>query len=233
MRLLKTMVERYMQKVRLERGLFSKLLFQKAEESSMKDKSILIVDDEKLIVETMCDDLRNEGYQVDFAYDGNRGLDMFKINRYNLVITDLEMRGMGGNELAQKIKEIDSEVKVVILTGYGTRESAIESLRLKVDDFFLKPYERKDLLEKVADLMVSQASDGVAQDTSRLLKEWGLSDREIEVGKLMLVGTTKEEIASLLFISKLTVNTHIKNMYKKLKVNSLSKFIGKVREHSQ
>jgi len=199
----------------------------------MKDKSILIVDDEKLIVETMCDDLRNEGYQVDFAYDGNRGLDMFKINRYNLVITDLEMRGMGGNELAQKIKEIDSEVKVVILTGYGTRESAIESLRLKVDDFFLKPYERKDLLEKVADLMVSQASDGVAQDTSRLLKEWGLSDREIEVGKLMLVGTTKEEIASLLFISKLTVNTHIKNMYKKLKVNSLSKFIGKVREHSQ
>ena len=199
----------------------------------MKDKSILIVDDEKLIVETMCDDLRNEGYQVDFAYDGNRGLDMFKINRYNLVITDLEMRGMGGNELAQKIKEIDSEVKVVILTGYGTRESAIESLRLKVDDFFLKPYERKDLLEKVAHLMVSQASDGVAQDTSRLLKEWGLSDREIEVGKLMLVGTTKEEIASLLFISKLTVNTHIKNMYKKLKVNSLSKFIGKVREHSQ
>ena len=155
------------------------------------------------------------------------------INRYNLVITDLEMRGMGGNELAQKIKEIDSEVKVVILTGYGTRESAIESLRLKVDDFFLKPYERKDLLEKVAHLMVSQASDGVAQDTSRLLKEWGLSDREIEVGKLMLVGTTKEEIASLLFISKLTVNTHIKNMYKKLKVNSLSKFIGKVREHSQ
>lgn len=199
----------------------------------MKDKSILIVDDEKLIVETMCDDLRNEGYQVDFAYDGNRGLDMFKINRYNLVITDLEMRGMGGNELAQKIKEIDSEVKVVILTGYGTRESAIESLRLKVDDFFLKPYERKDLLEKVAHLMVSQASDGVAQDTSRLLKEWGLSDREIEVGKLMLVGTTKEEIASLLFISKLTVYTHIKNMYKKLKVNSLSKFIGKVREHSQ
>ena len=199
----------------------------------MKDKSILIVDDEKLIVETMCDDLRNEGYQVDFAYDGNRGLDMFKINRYNLVITDLEMRGMGGNELAQKIKEIDSEVKVVILTGYGTRESAIESLRLKVDDFFLKPYERKDLLEKVADLMVSQASDGVAQDTSRLLKEWGLSDREIEVGKLMLVGTTKEEIASLLFISKLTVNTHIKNMYKKLKVNSLSKFIGKVREYNQ
>ena len=199
----------------------------------MKDKSILIVDDEKLIVETMCDDLRNEGYQVDFAYDGNRGLDMFKINRYNLVITDLEMRGMGGNELAQKIKEIDSEVKVVILTGYGTRESAIESLRLKVDDFFLKPYERKDLLEKVAHLMVSQASDGVAQDTSRLLKEWGLSDREIEVGKLMLVGTTKEEIASLLFISKLTVNTHIKNMYKKLKVNSLSKFIGKVRDYNQ
>ncbi|MZG30604.1 MAG: hypothetical protein F3741_07310 [Nitrospinae bacterium] len=43
----------------------------------------------------------------------------------------------------------------------------------------------------------------------------------------------KEETASLLFISKLTVNTHIKNMYKKLKVNSLSKFIGKVREHNQ
>ncbi len=199
----------------------------------MKDKSILIVDDEKLIIETMCDDLRNEGYRVDFAYDGKRALDLFTINRHNLIITDLEMRGMGGNELVQNIKDIDSDVKVIILTGYGTRESAIESLRLKVDDFFLKPYERKELLKKVAQLMVSQASNGVAQDTSRLLKEWGLSDREIEVGKLMLVGTTKEEIASLLFISKLTVNTHIKNIYKKLKVNSLSKFIGKIRAQNQ
>ncbi len=176
----------------------------------------------------MCDDLRNEGYRVDCAFDGQGGLDLFQINRHNLVITDLEMRGMGGNELAQKIKDIDSQVKVIILTGYGTRESAIESLRLKVDDFLLKPYDRKELLKKIAQLIVSQASSGVPQEAGKVLKEWGLSDREVEVGQLMLVGTTKEEIASILFISKMTVNTHIKNIYKKLKVNSLSKFIGKL-----
>lgn len=199
----------------------------------MNNKSILIVDDEQLIIETMCDDLRNEGYRVDCAFDGQQGLNLFTTNRHNLVITDLEMRGMGGNELVQKIKDIDSQVKVIILTGYGTRESAIESLRLKVDDFILKPYERKDLLKKVAKFLISQASNGVTLEASRALKEWGLSDREVEVGKLMLAGTTKEEIASMLFISKMTVNTHIKNIYKKLKVNSLSKFIGKLSAYQQ
>lgn len=197
----------------------------------MKSKSILLVDDEAIIVQTLCDDLQYGGYRVDAASNGQQGLDLFETYRHNLVVADLNMAGMGGMELVKKIKDIDSQVKIIILTGYGTRESAIDSLRLKVDDFFLKPYERKELLKKISQLLDDQAESRASLKSIKTLKEWGLSEREIEVSELMLVGTTKEEIGSQLFISKMTVETHIKNIYKKLKVNSLSTFIGKLNPY--
>lgn len=194
----------------------------------MNNKSILVVDDEEIIVNTLNDDLQCQGYRVDIALDGQRGLDLFEIHRHKLVIADLSMECMGGIEMVKKIKAIDSQTKVIILTGYGTRESAIESLRMRVDDFILKPYERKGLLEKIAQLLDDQSENSALQKAIVTWEIWGLSEREIEVSKLMLVGRTKEEIASQLFISKLTVDTHVKNIYKKLNVNSLSKFIGKL-----
>ena len=194
----------------------------------MSKKSILVVDDEEIIVNTLSDDLQCQGYRVDIASDGQRGLDLFKIHRHKLVIADLNMECMGGIEMVKKIKAIDSQTKVIVLTGYGTRESAIDSLRMRVDDFILKPYERKGLLEKIALLLDNQAETSALQKANAPWETWGLSEREIEVSKLMLVGRTKEEIASQLFISKLTVDTHVKNIYKKLNVNSLSKFIGKL-----
>ena len=97
-----------------------------------------------------------------------------------------------------------------------------------VSDFLIKPYERKELLIKIAQLLEDAVADEASPKVDGALKAWGLSEREIEVSKLMLVGTTKEEIAFKLFISKLTVDTHIKNIYKKMKINSLAKFIGKL-----
>ncbi len=176
----------------------------------------------------MRDDLQCEGYRVDIALDGLHGLSLFECCRHNMVVADLEMEGLGGIELVRKIKDMDSQTKVIILTGYGTRESAIDSLRLKVDDFILKPYDRKGLLKKIKRLLEDQDGNAVLLKVGDILKGWGLSEREIEVSKLMLVGTTKVEIASRLFISKMTVDTHIKNIYKKMKVNSLSKFIAKL-----
>ncbi|MBT3184355.1 MAG: response regulator transcription factor [Nitrospina sp.] len=194
----------------------------------MSNKSILLVDDEEIIVKTMRDDLQCEGYRVDVALDGKEGLALFATHRHSLVIVDLVMAEMGGIELVEKIKDVDSQTKVVILTGYGTRDSAIDSLRLGVSDFLIKPYERKELLIKIAQLLEDAVADEASPKVDGALKAWGLSEREIEVSKLMLVGTTKEEIAFKLFISKLTVDTHIKNIYKKMKINSLAKFIGKL-----
>lgn len=176
----------------------------------------------------MRDDLQCEGYRVDIALNGLRGLSLFECCRHNLVVADLEMEDMGGIELVKKIRAVDSQVKVIILTGYGTRESAIDSLRLKVDDFILKPYDRKELSQKIMRLLDDQSESTALPEAGKALKAWGLSEREIEISKLKLVGTTKEEIASRLFISKMTVDTHIKNIYKKMGVNSLSKFIAKL-----
>jgi len=197
----------------------------------MSNKSILLVDDEETIVHTMRDDLEFEGYKVDVAFDGKEGLELFASHRHNLVIIDLVMAEIGGIELAEKIKDIDPQVKIIILTGYGSRSSAIDALRLEVSDFFLKPYNRKELSQKISELIDHQQEAILRLKltaTERRLTEWGLTAREIEISKLMLVGRTKEEIASMLFISKMTVDTHIKNLYKKMNINSLSNFIRKL-----
>lgn len=199
----------------------------------MSKKLVLLVDDEEIIVRTMKDDLEFEGYRVDVALDGQEGLSLFAVHRHNLVIVDLIMKEMGGIELAQKIKEIDPQTKVVVLTGYGTRQSAIDALRLGVSDFLIKPYNRKDLSQKVAKVLGDQEEVVLRSKLNvieRKLNEWGLTTREIEISKLMFAGMTKDEIASKLFISKMTVVTHIKNIYKKLNVNNLSKFIAKLTQ---
>ncbi|MBN4077822.1 response regulator [Nitrospina gracilis] len=115
----------------------------------MKNKSVLVVDDEELIVQTMRDDLRLVGYQVDVAYDAQQALGLFQEIQHDLVITDLHMKTVGGIELIRKLKDFNSRTRIIVITGYGTTESAIDSLRLKVDDFILKPYDRNDLLEKI------------------------------------------------------------------------------------
>lgn len=197
----------------------------------MNNKSILLVDDEEIIVKTMCDDLQCDGYQVDIALSGQEGLDLFSSRKYNLVISDLIMKEMDGIELAGKLKEIDPQVKIIILTGQGTRTSAIDALRLGVSDYLLKPYDRNELSQKVKKMLIDQQEDFLSLNltaTNKKFTEWGLTEREIEVSKLMFTGKTKDEIASALFISKMTVLTHTKNIYKKLDVNSLSKFISKL-----
>lgn len=110
------------------------------EKGKQAGKSILIVDDEKGIVEWLKYALEREGYEVGTALSGSQALELARNTYFHCVITDIKMAGMDGLQLLKKMKEEDPDIIVIIITAYGTFESAVEALRGGASDFITKPF---------------------------------------------------------------------------------------------
>jgi len=115
--------------------------------------TILIVDDEQIIRESASFILKKEGFRVEEAPNGRVAYDKFVEKSYDLVITDLEMPEMKGMELLEKIKELSPQTIVVIITAYGSMETAIAALRKGANDYILKPIEFDELTLKIRRLL--------------------------------------------------------------------------------
>ncbi|HVZ89360.1 MAG TPA: HD domain-containing phosphohydrolase [Polyangia bacterium] len=116
---------------------------------AMETARILVVDDEKVIREILADFLTMEGYVVHAVEDGALALDELHKRSYNLVISDLKMPNLGGLELIQRITEESIPVITVIMTGFGTVETAIEAMKKGAYDYILKPFKVEEVIHIV------------------------------------------------------------------------------------
>ena len=112
---------------------------------AIKEARILVVDDEKQAADMLVDYLSNLGYQTVAAYDGREALSKFEQGDFQLIITDLKMPEMDGMELLEAAKSLDKRVVVVVITGYGTIESAVEAIKKGAYDFIPKPFKMEEL----------------------------------------------------------------------------------------
>jgi response regulator RpfG family c-di-GMP phosphodiesterase len=110
---------------------------------------ILVVDDERVIREMLSDFLGLEGYVVRTVEDGVQALEELQRRSYNLVISDLKMPNMNGLELIGKITELGIPVLTVIMTGFGTVETAIEAMKHGAYDYVLKPFRVEEVVHTV------------------------------------------------------------------------------------
>ncbi|MBI4858756.1 MAG: response regulator [Candidatus Riflebacteria bacterium] len=110
---------------------------------------VLIVDDEERFRATMCKRLRVRGLQAATAGSGREALEELRRDRYDVVILDLRMPGMGGVDALIEMKQADPSIEVIVLTGYASVETAGEITRLGGYDFLLKPCDVDDLVEKI------------------------------------------------------------------------------------
>ena len=115
------------------------------QKSDIREVHILVVDDESSIRELLQEYLSLEGYKVDSAKDGNDAFEYLRKNYYDIVLTDLEMPGMNGIELLKKANTQGLNHKFIILTGFGTVETAIMALKLGAVDYILKPFKLEEL----------------------------------------------------------------------------------------
>jgi diguanylate cyclase (GGDEF)-like protein len=122
----------------------------------MDTRKVLIVDDDQLMREMLSDCLRVEGIDVRTAGTGEEALLMLEEAPADVIIADLVMPGMGGLDVLDRIKRLQPRPDVIIVTGYGTVESAVKALRLGACDYFQKPVNPESLLATVARALEGQ-----------------------------------------------------------------------------
>lgn len=115
----------------------------------MRKYNILLVDDDPFILKSIGPYLKDKGYQVTTAESGELAVEALSNKDVDLVITDLVMEGINGIDVLKKAKELNSETKVIIITGYGDMTSAIDALKLSAEDYLLKPCEAEEIFFRV------------------------------------------------------------------------------------
>ncbi len=126
----------------------------------MAAKRILVVDDEPNVVKSCARMLQLEGFEVQTASGGSEALALYKSERFDLALVDLRMPDMSGLDVLAALKEYDPNATAAIFTAYGTKENAIEALRLGAREFLEKPLDAKVVVATVRRIL--EQKDGTA-----------------------------------------------------------------------
>ncbi len=183
------------------------------------DKDLLVVDDDPDLRSIIVRHLRNRGYQVDEADDGNKALAMTRQRVFHVAVLDMLIPGISGLELLEKMKDESNECEVVLLTGEGTIESAVQAMKLGAHDFITKPVKltqlesiiqraidaghlRKENQQLKAAIERAQDHQGMIGESPAMQEVYRLIERAAPTDKPILIqgesGTGKELVAQAL-----------------------------------
>jgi DNA-binding NtrC family response regulator len=113
----------------------------------MSSKGIIhLIDDEPVIHDVLGQLLTSEGYEVEISASGEEALEKFPSQSFDVILLDLLMPGMDGIEVLRRIKKVDPQAAVIIITAYGSVESAIAAMKIGALDYVQKPFKHDDLL---------------------------------------------------------------------------------------
>ncbi|RMG11527.1 MAG: sigma-54-dependent Fis family transcriptional regulator [Planctomycetota bacterium] len=180
---------------------------------------ILLVEDDASLRETLCDGLREDGFEVSCAASAEEALRFLSRSRPEALVTDLRMKGMSGLELCRRARELDPRLPVVVMTAFGDMEAAVEAIRAGAYDFLAKPFEAEALTisldRAVQNRRLQREIEGLQQrlrearpvgsligDSPELLELADLIDRAAQSDATVLVtgetGSGKELVARAL-----------------------------------
>ncbi len=117
---------------------------------TVRKKYILLIEDQKMLADTMMAFLKREGYMVYWAKDGHEGLEMLREHEIDIVVTDLKMPNMSGEEFLEILKrKYHSTLPVIVQTAFGTAENSTRLMKLGVCDILMKPYGLDELKKSI------------------------------------------------------------------------------------
>jgi DNA-binding NtrC family response regulator len=154
---------------------------------------LLIVDDERGIVVALKGLFTKEGYEVETADSGEEALEKFKAGFFDVVITDLSMKGMDGLQLLRRLHELEPNTAVLMITAYGTQRIAVEAMKAGAEDYLPKPFDNDELRLKVRRVMENQL---LRRAHNRLLEQVRLATGVFEnmIGRSRAMMTVFEAI---------------------------------------
>ena len=115
----------------------------------MRGAKILLVDDEVVFTDNMSTLLEARGYIVTAVNNGESAIRALEESKFDVMVLDLKMPGMDGMEVLAEVRRLRPLIQVIMLTGHGTIESAVEGLQQGAYDYLLKPYDFESLFEKL------------------------------------------------------------------------------------
>jgi DNA-binding NtrC family response regulator len=157
---------------------------------------ILVVDDDAAMTSAVCEVLRQSGYSAQGVQSGAAALEIVKREPPDLLICDLRMTEMSGHQLQQELQTIAPDLPVLIITAFGTVESAVESMKLGARDFVTKPFSNKELLLVVSRTLENRRlRQEVKQLRVELARSYGLPNIIAADPKMAAVLEMVERIA--------------------------------------
>lgn len=187
----------------------------------------IIVDDHQMLIDGIKSLLRKEKH-IEFCsecHDGIEALNYIEKNNVDLVITDINMPNMNGIELTKAIKEKYPNIKVLVLSMFSDKAIVREIIAAEAEGYILKNTGKEELrnaIEKIANSgtyysneVISVLMQDVRKEKKVVDNTSHLTPREVEIVKLITEELTTNEIATKLFISPRTVDTHRKNILEK------------------
>lgn len=134
---------------------------------SAKRPKILIVEDETSIAEGLLMILEDQGFEVDLAFTGRRAMDALRKRNVDLLVADLRLPDMDGMEVVREVKAKRPSTKVIVITGYPSVSSAVESMKLGVSDYLPKPFWGDDFKKAVENVFKEGQEGTLHQESDR------------------------------------------------------------------
>ncbi|MBT3823298.1 MAG: sigma-54-dependent Fis family transcriptional regulator [Nitrospinaceae bacterium] len=153
---------------------------------------VMVVDDKRGSREALEKMIAKEDYRVSFAHDAETALEIFETEPAHLVITDLKMPGMDGISLLKELKRKSPETEVILISGHGTVETAVEAMREGAYDFITKPLERVVVLKAISKAREKQ--DLIRENADLRAKLQNLTDSHGIIGNSAAIHEVKELI---------------------------------------
>lgn len=194
---------------------------------------VLVIDDHALFRRGVCQllGMKPEFVVVAEASGGQEGMDMALTHDPDLILLDLNMKGMNGIETLKTMRDGDIDARIIILTVSNAAEDLVTAIRAGADGYILKDEDPEDMLEMICQAMAGQTA--ISPELTSLLaaalrqetmlenrSQVHLTDRETAILKCLAAGKSNKVIARELDIMESTVKVHIRNLLKKLKFRS-------------
>jgi DNA-binding response OmpR family regulator len=211
---------------------------------------VLLVEDEAKVANFISKGLQEEGYNVDVAYDGKKGLELLKEFNYDILLLDLMIPEVDGLQLLKNIRSWGIHTPVLIITAKSSKEDVVKGLDMGSDDYLTKPFSFEELLARVrallrrsrkADTHILEYKDIILNPYNRRLniasKDVELTEKEFLIMEFMLKNSeralTRKEIAEYVWQnqgdSTNIVDVYVNFLRKKIESLSVKKYIHTVR----
>lgn len=199
---------------------------------------VAIVDDQRMVRENLESILAfSPDIEVVFsAADGSGAVKRIVTSNQHpdVMLMDIAMRELGGIEATRQIKKIAPHIHILMLTNFDEEDQILKAIEAGADGYLLKDEEPERIYQSIVDTFQGRMplSPQVALKTVKVLRnassglsskkptDYGLTQREVELLRLLCSGKTYKEMAAMLFLSPHTVRRHLERIYKKLSINS-------------